>query len=152
MVGHLSRVLVVDDEPEMRTLVGSVLSRRGLNVDYAEEGGAAINLIRENEYAVVLLDLLMPGINGFAVLESLNREATSSQPVVLVITGADRSVVDTLDPHRIHGIVKKPFDPEELAALVMTCADIKSRGPLGTMAIATMLGSSIFELLNRFAR
>lgn len=144
------RVLVVDDDAEMHSLIGSVLSRRGLDVDYAFEGAAALRLIDAHTYSVVLLDLLMPGVDGFTVIDTLG--TLTSPPVVLVVTGADRSIVDRLDPHRVHGIVKKPFDPEELAALIVTCADIKSRGAMGTMALATMLGGSILELLHRFPR
>lgn len=146
------RVLVVDDDSEMRELVGSLLTRQSLHVDFADDGGAALDLIQSNNYSVVLLDLLMPGTDGFAVLAKLN-EPGMPAPVVLVITGADRAIVDTLDPNRIHGIIRKPFDPDDLASLVVACADIKSRGALGTMALATMLaGSSILELLGRLAR
>ena len=152
MTGIGKRVLVVDDDVETRSLVDALLTRHGLSADFAADGGAALALLAGNEYAVLLLDLVMPGVDGFAVLDSLSR-AGSSSPVVLVMTGADRSVVDRLDSRRIHGIVRKPFDPDDLAALVVACADIKSRSSLGTMAIATMLaGSSILELLNRFAR
>ena len=145
-------ILVVDDDAEMRNLLGSLLKTHGLAVDVAEGGDAALALIPERNYAVVLLDLLMPGTDGFAVLDKLHESRTGT-PVVLVVTGAERPIVEKLDPQRIHGIVRKPFDPEELAALVVACADIRSRNAFGTMAIATMLASgSILELLNRFAR
>lgn len=145
-------VLVVDDDAQTRALLGSLLARHSLAVDFADDGGSALALIQNNKYSVVLLDLLMPGTDGFAVLDRLHEPGMPS-PVVLVITGADRAVVDTVDSNRVHGVVRKPFDPDDLAALVVACADIKSRGTFGTMAIATMLaGSSILELLNRLAR
>jgi len=147
------QVLVVDDDADTRSLLGALLTRQGLLVDFADDGAAALALISDHSYAVVLLDLLMPGTDGFAVLDRLAQPSVTSAPVVLVITGADRSVVDRLDARRIHGVVRKPFDPEEVAALVVACADIKSRSTFGTMALATMLaGSSLLEWLNRFAR
>jgi CheY-like chemotaxis protein len=153
MAAIQKHVLVVDDDADTRSLLGALLTRQGLLVDYAEDGAAALTLVADHSYAVVLLDLLMPGTDGFAVLDRLAKLSVASAPVVLVITGADRSVVDQLDAHRIHGIVRKPFDPDEVAALVVACADIKSRGSFGTMALATMLaGSSLLEWLNRFAR
>ncbi|HEV8660749.1 MAG TPA: response regulator [Thermoanaerobaculia bacterium] len=138
------RVLVVDDDDDVRRLLSSALGPRGLTVDTAADGKDAIDLLRENTYAVVLLDLLMPGIDGFGVIDAMKAESMPSPPVVLVLTGADRSVVDTLDPQRIHGVVRKPFDPEELAALVVACSEIKSRGTFGTMAIATMISGAPF--------
>ncbi len=72
-------------------------------------------------------------------------------PVVLVVTGADRRALAQLDAQRIHGIVRKPFDSEELASLVVACAEIRSRLNLGTMAIATMIaGSPFLAWLNGF--
>jgi hypothetical protein len=61
-----------------------------------------------------------------------------------VLTGADRTIVERLDPQRIHGVVRKPFDPEELASVVVACAEIRGRSTFETMAIATVLAGSPF--------
>jgi len=144
------RVLVVDDDSVIREILSSVLQRHDLTVDAAADGAAAVALLRENAYAVVLLDLMMPGVDGFSVLDHLAGADLGSPPVVLVITAADRSALDRLDAQRIHGIVRKPFDPEEIARLVVACAEIKGRSPFGPMAIATMIaGSPFLALLNR---
>ena len=141
------RILVVDDDQEIRELLTAVLEKHGLMVNAAAEGAAAIELLREFQYAVVLIDLLMPGVDGFSVLDHLAGADLGSPPVVLVITAADRSALDRLDAQRIHGIVRKPFDPEEIARLVVACAEIKSRSPFGPMAIATMIAGSPFLAL-----
>jgi CheY-like chemotaxis protein len=152
MTEQQRHVLVVDDDADTRALLGSLLAREALTVDFAVDGAEALDLIQQRNYSVVLLDLVMPGMDGFSVLDRLNAPGMPS-PVVIVITGADRAAIDKLDPHRIHGVVRKPFDPTDLAALVVACANIKSSGAFGTMAIATMLaGGSILELLNRLAR
>jgi DNA-binding response OmpR family regulator len=137
------RVLVVDDDDDVRHLIASVLRQHALLVDEASDGRQALTLLGENSYAVVLLDLLMPVASGFDVLAQMDVAGSSVPPVVLVVTGADRSVVDGLDSRRIHGIVKKPFDAEELASLVAACAEIRGRG-FGAMAIATLVASSWF--------
>jgi len=143
------RVLIVDDDATIRELLGSVLRRRDLAVDEAADGGEALVLLRQNSYAVVLLDLLMPNVDGFGVLDEL--ESAVSTPVVLVITGADRALLKQLDPQKIHGVLRKPFDADDLANIVVACAEIKSRRAFETMAISAMIaGGPFLAWLNRF--
>jgi CheY-like chemotaxis protein len=152
MTEQQKRVLVVDDDPVVRGLLVWTLQRYSLTVDEAGDGLAALALIKEHQYSVIVLDLVMPLLDGFGVLKALDGPSMASPPVVLVITGAERGAVDHLDPQRIHGIVRKPFDPEDLASLVVACAEIRSRNAFGTMAIATVIaGSPLLALLNRFS-
>jgi CheY-like chemotaxis protein len=140
------RVLIVDDDAVIRKLLGSMLRQHDLNVDEAADGHQALELLKENTYTVVLLDLLMPNVDGFGVLDGLE-----SSPVVLVITGADRALVKKVDPKKIHGVVRKPFDAEDLASLVVACAEIRSRSAFETMAISAMIaGGPLLAWLNRF--
>jgi len=146
------RVLVVDDDPIIRRLLVWTLERYALSVDEAGDGMEALALIKQHQYGVIVLDLLMPVLDGFGVLTALDGPSLAAPPVVLVITGADRRDTDHLDPQRIHGIVRKPFDPEDLASIVVACAEIRSRNAFGTMAIATVIaGSPLLALLNRFS-
>jgi CheY-like chemotaxis protein len=152
MTAGPKRVLVVDDDAEIRNLLTTALVRYELTVDAAADGYQATDLLRQFQYAVVLVDLMMPGIDGFALLDLMAGGEVMSPPVVLVITAADRSTLERLDAQRIHGIIRKPFDPDEIGRLVVACAEIKSRGPFGAMAIATMLaGSPFLALLNRLS-
>jgi CheY-like chemotaxis protein len=139
------RVLVVDDDAGIRKLLRTVLSGRGLSVDEAEDGKAALDLIETRQYGVIVLDLVMPVVDGFVVAEKLTRVAP--RPVVLVISGAEHGVVEQLDPAAVHGIVRKPFDAEELATVVAACAEIRGRMSLETMALALVAGGSLFALL-----
>jgi CheY-like chemotaxis protein len=142
------RVLVVDDDPAIRELLGSVLRRRELIVDEAEDGAEALELLKENLYSVILLDLLMPVVDGYTVIEKLD---SMSSPVVLVITGVERTALRELDSRKIHGILRKPFDADELANLVVACAEIKSRSSFETMAISAMIaGGPLLAWLHRF--
>lgn len=144
----LKRVLVVDDDPGICQLLGSVLRRRDLIVDEAADGREALDLLKQNSYSVVLLDLLMPNIDGFGVLEGLG--SAISTPLVLVVTGAERSLLIDLDPQKVHGIVRKPFDTDELADLVVACAEIRSRTAFEAMAISAMIaGGPLLAWLNR---
>ncbi|HEX6099391.1 MAG TPA: response regulator [Thermoanaerobaculia bacterium] len=140
------RVLVIDDEESIRRMLGSALRQRALSVDEASDGRDAIALLTANRYSVVLLDLLMPGVDGFHVLEAIGNG--DHPPVVLVVSGAERALIDRIDSGRIHGIVRKPFDPVEIADIVQACAEIRSRSAFETMAYATvMAGAPLIALL-----
>src|SRR5688572_3285532 len=111
------RVLIVDDDPNVRNILATALRQKALGIDEAANGREAIEMLRENAYAVVLLDLMMPHVDGFAVLDAIKTD-TANPPVVLVITGASRELIERLDTQRIHGVVRKPFDPVEVASVV----------------------------------
>ncbi len=144
------RVLVVDDDDQVRQILTTTLVPRGLIVDTAADGREALDLLRANAYAVVLLDLVMPDVDGFMVLDTLDAQPPLSPAVVLVLSGAD-GIVERLDPKRIHGIVRKPFDPDDLAGLVLACSEVRRRGTFEKMAIATMVsGAPLLAWLNRF--
>jgi CheY-like chemotaxis protein len=140
------RVLVIDDDAEIRHMLAAALRRKALVVDEAMDGAEAIELLRENRYAVVLLDVMMPVVDGFGVLDAIDHE--SNPPIVLVVSGADRRVLDQISSAKIHGIIKKPFDPLEIADVVSACAEIRGRSAFETMAYATMLtGAPLIALL-----
>lgn len=139
------RVLVVDDDAGTRKLLSTVLLGRGLVVDEAENGQEALELIESQPYGVIVLDLLMPVIDGLTVMEKLG--AVTPRPVVLVVTGAAHEIADQLDAATVHGIIRKPFDAEEIANVVAACAEIRSRMSLETMALAMVAGGSLFALL-----
>ncbi len=142
------RVLVVDDDAPIRRLLSSVLKARGLIADEAADGAEAIALCAENPYRVILLDLLMPNVDGFAVLDALAKLPPSETPIVLVLTGADPETTQRLDSRRIHGVIRKPVEVEEVAALVRACIEIKAAGPFGPMAVAVIGSAQLIALLS----
>jgi CheY-like chemotaxis protein len=144
MGDQVKRVLVVDDDRDLREMIAAALRRSNLIVDEAEDGQQAMDLIAVNEYAVVLLDLMMPVVDGYAVLDRLDGDGLQTTPIVLVITGGDRAVIERAGAHRIHGVVRKPFDIVEIANVVVACAEIRERSTFGTMAIATMIAGGPF--------
>ena len=143
------RILVVDDDLLIRRMVVTALRLKGLPVDEAENGRAAMSRLHENRYAVVLLDLFMPEIDGFEVLEKIHSDAeVQGPPVVLVVTGADTDSIEQLDSTRIHGVIRKPFEIDDLTALVGACVEMKSRSGFGAMAMATMIsGAGVIQWL-----
>ena len=146
----MKRVLVVDDDAAIRGVLLHAIGQQSLDVDCAADGRDALDLLAQHRYDVIVLDLVMPVLNGFEFLTSLGALQLDAQPVVLVITGA-KNEIHGLDPQRIHGVVRKPFDVDEFARLVAACADIRSHSAFGRMAIATMIaGGPLLALLDQF--
>ena len=82
MVGEHKRILIVDDDPAVRHMLGDVLRQRSLVVDETGDGAEAIELLKQNRYAVILLDLLMPVTDGFQVLEAMASDELHSPPTL----------------------------------------------------------------------
>ena len=139
-VDQSRRVLVVDDDRDVRDILFAVLQQRGIAADCVTNGREALELIAQHPYVVVVLDLMMPEVDGFTLLETLRDGGR--MPVVLVLTATDQSTTDGLDATLIHGLIRKPFEPEEIADVIAACADIRGRSAFETMAIAAMLAGT----------
>lgn len=113
------RILVVDDEEAIRTLLFTVLRRRGFAVDRARHGEEAIEMMERCRYAVALVDLMMPVKNGWEVLDWMGKQPPSERPLAIVLT-AGTSARD-LSPDVVAGTLRKPFDVELLLDMVQAC-------------------------------
>ena len=80
-------VLIVDDEPMARTLLRLMLVRAGFHVSEAEDGYDALEKVRKNQPDVVLLDVMMPGMDGFTVCEKLRNEAATAELPIIMLSG-----------------------------------------------------------------
>jgi CheY-like chemotaxis protein len=112
-------VLVVDDEPAIRALLRKIIQRRGYEVDDAADGAVAIELLADNDYDVMLIDLMMPNVNGFQLVQHLSTRQGRPTPAAIVITAAAESTpLRQLDPRIVHSVIRKPFDIDVVADLV----------------------------------
>lgn len=117
------RVLVVDDDDAIRALLQTVLRRRGLRVEGARNGVEALEQLGANPYTLVVLDLMMPLMSGYEVLDHLMQQSVLTRPRVLVLTaGMERRTLTTSgdEAELIIGMVHKPFDIEMLVDIVMS--------------------------------
>jgi two-component system phosphate regulon response regulator PhoB len=112
-------ILVVDDEPDITALVAYHLAKAGYQVSTAANGSEALRLAEEQAPDLVVLDLMLPGLSGYEVLESLRRRAATEDLGVILLT-ARREEAD-----RIRGLslgaddyLVKPFAPQELVLRV----------------------------------
>jgi len=124
--------LVVDDDAMNRELLRRMLGRLGFSVDDAKDGRAAVGACAAKRYDVVMLDLLMPDING-AEAARIIRSAYAGQghdPCVIAVTG---SLCDGDEASVFDGVLPKPFVMEELSASIT--AGLASRGGLASGAV-----------------
>lgn len=114
---HNATVLLVEDHADLAETVGAYLESLGLNMDYAPDGAIALNLLEENHYDAVILDLMLPKVNGMQVCKRL-REKGLAVPV-LMLTARDQ-LDDKLEgfEHGADDYLVKPFELEELAARI----------------------------------
>ncbi len=111
-------VLVVDDKSANRRLLEAVLSPRGYRVVTAESGEAALRLLAEDRPDVVLLDIVMPGIDGYEVCRRIRAdEQTALLPVVMITASGEQEKVMATEAGA-DDFVTKPFDQSELLARV----------------------------------
>ncbi|HEX3583429.1 MAG TPA: response regulator [Thermoanaerobaculia bacterium] len=116
-------VLVADDETPLLKLMATALEHDGLSVATAHDGAEAIECLSKNEYRVVLLDLMMPRVNGWDVIKWLKAHPDRRPYSLVVVTAADRNVFADLDPEIVNAIIIKPFDTWELTGYVKRCCE-----------------------------
>ncbi|HEU4523230.1 MAG TPA: response regulator [Thermoanaerobaculia bacterium] len=115
------RVLVADDDQSIRQLLGTIIRREDLSVDLAADGAEAIDLLKQREYPVILLDLMMPRTDGFGVIRWLKEHPPVQKPVIIVISAyADQKFKD-VDADLVSGVLRKPFDIADVGNLVKLC-------------------------------
>src|SRR5258708_34155969 len=93
------KALVVDDDPGVRLLVKRILSTNGFLVDVARDGGEAIEKIAATDYDVIILDLMMPRINGSGVVNYLSDHAPGELREVISLSAFGQSAIDEACPH-----------------------------------------------------
>ena len=117
------RVLVADDDQAIRQLVCTIVRRERLIVDCVADGHEAIQHLEKHEYSVILLDLMMPRVDGFGVIEHIRKNPPSQKPVILVITAYADQKFKEVDPGLVAGVLRKPFEVADLGSLVRLCVN-----------------------------
>ena len=110
------RVVCVEDEPEMIDLIRLILSRKGYEVFGANGGVEALKVIKEIKPHLILLDLMMPDVDGWEVYQQLKATPEVSDTPVIVVTAKAQSIDKVLGLHiaKVDDYISKPFSPQEL--------------------------------------
>jgi DNA-binding response OmpR family regulator len=145
-----SRALVVDDAPEFRELVASVLRKEGFDVRTAADGPEALDLTRSFDPAVIVLDLGLPGIDGVEVCRQLR---TFSDAYVVMLTGREEEV-DKLIGLSVGAddYMTKPFSPRELVARIRAMLRRPRRGDAVSATARDRFGALVIDRAAREVR
>jgi len=116
------RIVCVEDEPEMIDLFKLVLTRRGFEVIGANGGRQGLQVIRQEHPDLVLLDLMMPDMDGWDVYKQLKAEEATRDIPVIVVTARAQKVDKVLGLHvaKVDDYISKPFSPRDLLESIDT--------------------------------
>lgn len=120
MAENLKRLVYVEDEREMIDLVRLILGRRGFEVIGANGGRDGLETIRRELPDLVLLDLMMPDMDGWDVYQQMKAEEATRDIPVIVVTAKAQSIDKVLGLHiaKVDDYISKPFSPQELSESV----------------------------------
>lgn len=113
----MTRVLIVDDEPDILLMLRVNLEADGFETALAADGETALRRIEEERFDCVLLDVMMPVMDGWGVLQGLAADPASPRVIVVSAKSADRDVARALNGGAAD-YVTKPFSPVDLSALI----------------------------------
>ncbi|PXA85162.1 response regulator [Nostoc sp. 3335mG] len=144
-------ILVVDDEPANRTLAAGILGAAGWQVHEAENGEAAIAAAREHRYDLILMDIQMPGRDGFDAARTI-RDGGGPGAAVPILAFTAVPPGDAIERARAAGMdghIAKPFTPEDLLAATDTWRPDGASSPAASL-VAIFGAAEIAKLLARF--
>lgn len=116
MINPPIRVVCVEDEPEMIDLVRLILARKGFDVTGAPGGQEGLHIIERLKPSLVLLDLMMPDMDGWEVYQRMKANSATKHIPVIVVTAKAQSIDKMLGLHiaKVDDYITKPFGPAEL--------------------------------------
>lgn len=117
------RVLVTDDEEDIRQILRTYLEKNGYRVEEAEDGRACIELLKKDEFDLLILDLMMPNLNGYEVLQLLPQNIRENMPIVILSARTEDANILKAYSLGISYYLTKPFDNLRLMNIVKYLLD-----------------------------
>ena len=116
MTTEAKHILCIEDEPEMIVLIRLILKRHGFNVEGADGGREGLEKIRQTPPDLILLDLMMPDIDGWEVYQQIKADEKTSHIPVIVVTAKAQNIDKVLGLHiaKVDDYISKPFSPQAL--------------------------------------
>ena len=122
MTKEIKRILCIEDEPDMIELIRLILSRHGFEVSGANGGVEGARKIREEMPDLVLLDIMMPDMDGWEVYQQIKADENTKDIPVIVVTAKAQNIDKVLGLHiaKVDDYISKPFTPDDLLESVKT--------------------------------
>ena len=114
------RILVVDDDPFIRSALTELLEDEGYQAISADSGVTALEIARSQRPDVILLDVMLPGMNGIAVARQLRADPCSRDWCIIMMS-AGANLLAAAREVRLDGVIAKPFDFDAVLAEIATC-------------------------------
>jgi CheY-like chemotaxis protein len=127
MMANRKRALVVDDDDPIRSMLAKVVERQDVDVDVARDGAEAIERLDQDGYNVVLLDLMMPRVDGFAVLRHIEDNYPDRLSCTIIASAIPESEVLKRFDKPVYRVHSKPFDMQSLIEDIQNCVDTERR-------------------------
>jgi len=132
-----AKILVVDDDTALAEMIGIVLRAEGFDLAFCADGAEALDAFRSANPDLVLLDLMLPGVNGIQVCASIREE--SGVPIIMLTAKSDTAdVVKGLESGADDYVVK-PFNPKELVARIRTRLRPSTDGAFGPLLVGDIV-------------
>ena len=119
----MSKILLVEDDEPTRVLISALCRRIGIDVDVAGDGVHALELIRRDVYSALLLDLMLPKMNGFELLREVRACAPALLGRTIIITAATNATLRDFDGGGTLAMLRKPFDIADLIDALIACVE-----------------------------
>lgn len=117
----MPNLLLVEDDPGISRLLDTVLRQHGFTVETAHDGAAGMAKLRNGTYAAVLLDLMLPNVSGFELVDEMRASSPAMLKKTIVITAASRAVLEGFDRSEVFALIRKPFDLTEIVGEITEC-------------------------------
>ena len=112
------RALVADDDPATRYIIGGILKRHNIAFDAVDNGADAVKALKQNQYSLIFLDLFMPRVDGWGVIDFVRAHRGLRAPRVFIVTGVQDQKLSTADQDVVSGLLYKPIDIGQIEKLI----------------------------------
>ncbi|MBC8110091.1 MAG: response regulator, partial [Verrucomicrobia bacterium] len=110
-------ILIVDDEAFIREKVQKILEKEGYHAESASDIRTAIDKVAQNDYDLILCDVMIPAIGGLELIEQIKSDPTKKHIPIIMVTGMERDILQ-MTRHEADDVLTKPFKSEDLLAKV----------------------------------
>lgn len=116
------KILIIEDEPEVVMMMRARLEREGYQVIACPDGAEGISMVHEEKPDIILLDIMMPKIDGFKTCRLLKESPETKDIPVIFVTGLQASdLKQKVKEFKADGVIQKPYEPKELLEKVKEC-------------------------------